>query len=188
MVTCIHTDFSFNLRTEMQSHNTYNINSNKTSQKTYKMKIWTNVTDKKLDDAVEYSIFEDDIANQIFIHEIENNFICTPECYMYTWQSTNIGHLEGDRYYNQYCKSSMKIVFSQIQVNINIWQKVSEKKFKRLMMKVYTMVSIMKKLQRRMMKCWQSWVVLTQMKESALYKLKKILIIYMNFVHKMNIY
>ena len=39
------------------------------------------MTDKKLEDTVEYSIFEYVIANQCPMHQIENNFICTPKCY-----------------------------------------------------------------------------------------------------------
>ena len=46
--------------------------------------------DKELNDAIEYSIFEDGIANQCLIHEIENNFICMLECYGQNEKSTNI--------------------------------------------------------------------------------------------------
>ena len=37
------------------------------------------MADKELKDTVKYKIFEGFTANKCLMHEMENNFVCTPE-------------------------------------------------------------------------------------------------------------
>ena len=57
---------------------------------------------------IEYRIFEDAIANQCFMHEPENNFVYTSQCYTENKKSTNLGHLEKNRFYKDDCTRTMK--------------------------------------------------------------------------------
>ena len=41
----------------------------------------TNMTDNNTDDTIEATVFKDDMASQCLMQDIENNFICNPECY-----------------------------------------------------------------------------------------------------------
>ena len=45
--------------------------------------------------------------NHYFVHEIENDLICTPQYYKENRKSTHILHLENGEYYKHDCKSRM---------------------------------------------------------------------------------
>ena len=55
---------------------------------------------EELNNTVKYRIFEDVIANQYLMHEIENYCVWTIECYRISGHSTNIGQLGNDGYYD----------------------------------------------------------------------------------------
>ena len=58
-----------------------------------------------MSDIIEYSTLKN-IANQCFMQEIENDFVCTPKCCKENTQSTYIGYLENGRYYTHDYTSS----------------------------------------------------------------------------------
>ena len=55
------------------------------------------------DETIQYGYFKDVIGHHCLMHEIENNFVYTPECFNQKGQCSNIGHLVVDRYYKHNC-------------------------------------------------------------------------------------
>ena len=81
--------------------------------------LMTNGASHDLSSTIEGSLFEDIIVNHCFMHEIENDFVYTPQCYRENVKSTNILHLENDEYYEHDCISSMENASQRSMVDEN---------------------------------------------------------------------
>ena len=59
----------------------------------WKCDLWHKITDNKLDETIGYGILEEVILNKCLTHELQKNFIYTPEYYMQNEKSTITGLL-----------------------------------------------------------------------------------------------
>ena len=85
----------------------------------WKFNLGTDKVDNDLNDILEYGNLEDVIAKECFKHEAQGNANCKAKCHRQNEKSTNIEHLENDRYFDCDCTSSMRNPSQKSAVNEN---------------------------------------------------------------------